>query len=122
MGLHPINLLFRFLLEVMAVVITALWGWNQGEGGQGFLLAVFLPMTLAVIWGVFTVPDDPTRSGKAPVVTPGAVRLVIELAIFGFATWALYDMGYALLSVVFGALAGLHYAISYDRILWLLSR
>jgi len=122
MGSHPINLLFRFLLELLALAISALWGWNQSEGWPGFVLAVFLPLLLAVIWGVFTVPDDPSRSGKAPVETTGLVRLGIEFGIFAFATWALYDMGYALLSMVFGVLAGFHYAISYDRVRWLLSR
>jgi hypothetical protein len=122
MGSHPINLLFRFLLELLALAIATFWGWNQSEGWPGFVLAVFLPLLLAVIWGVFTVPDDPSRSGKAPVITPGTVRLTIELGIFAFATWALYDMGYVLLSMVFGVLAGFHYAISYDRVQWLLSR
>ena len=122
MGSHPINLLFRFLLELFALAITALWGWNQSEGWLGFILALFLPMLLALIWGVFTVPDDPSRSGKAPIVTRGLVRLAIEFGIFAFATRPLYDMGYVILSMVFGVFASFHYAISYDRVHWLLSR
>ena len=121
MGSHPINLLFRFLLELMALFIMGLWGWKQSQGITAFLLALTLPILLALIWGVFAVPDDPSRSGKAPIVTPGIIRLVIELLIFITAAWALYDMGYTMTGIVFGILVGLHYIISYDRVIWLLS-
>ena len=121
MGSHPINLLFRFLLELMALLIMGLWGWKQSQGITAFLLALTLPILLALIWGVFAVPDDPSRSGKAPIVTPGIIRLVIELVIFITAAWALYDMGYTTIGIVFGILVGLHYIISYDRVIWLLS-
>ena len=122
MGSHPINLLFRFLLELMALFIMALWGWRQSQGLTAFLLALTLPILLAVIWGVFAVPDDPSRSGKAPIATPGIIRLLIELGFFIFSTWALYNMGYTIMIIGFGLSVGLHYAISYDRIMWLLSR
>lgn len=122
MGLHPINLLFRFLLELLALGITGLWGFRQGSGLQGFLLAVFLPLLLALIWGVFTVPDDPSRSGKAPVATPGTVRLMIEFGIFSFAVWELNDLGYGALCLTFGLMVGVHYVLSFDRIKWLLQR
>lgn len=122
MGSHPINLLFRFILELLVLGITGLWGFRQGSGLQGFLLAVFLPILLALIWGVFTVPGDPTRSGRAPVATPGFIRLFIELGIFTFAVWELYDLGYSVLCFAFGLLVAVHYALSYDRIKWLLQR
>ena len=122
MGSHPINLLFRFLLELMALFIMGLWGWKQSQGITAFLLALTLPILLALIWGIFAVPDDPSRSGKAPIVTPGIIRLLIELGIFIISAWALYDMGYTTMSIVFGLLVGLHYIISYDRVTWLLSQ
>ncbi len=122
MGSHPINLLFRFLLELLALGITGLWGFHQGSGIIGFFLAVFLPLIMALIWGVFSVPDDPSRSGKAPVATPGTLRLLLELVIFAFATWALYDLGFSGLCLTFGLLVVVHYGLSYDRIKWLLQR
>ena len=122
MGSHPINLLFRFLLEIITLGITALWAYRQGGGLFGFVLAVFVPLLLALVWGVFTVPDDPTRSGQAPVATPGPIRLFIELGIFAFATLTFYDLGYSVLSLVFGMLVLVHYALSYDRIKWLFQR
>ncbi|WP_280456932.1 DUF2568 domain-containing protein, partial [Nocardia carnea] len=38
-----------------------------------WLLVVLLPVVAAAAWGVFAVPDDPSRSGAAPVAVPGPV-------------------------------------------------
>lgn len=122
MGSHPINLIIRFLLEVAALISAGMWGWRQSDGWLRFVLAIGIPIVLATIWGTFAVPDDPSRSGVAPVVTPGFVRLLIELSFFAFATWALYDMGMTRYSLVLGIIVLLHYAVSYDRISWLLSQ
>lgn len=122
MGSNPINLVFRFLLEVCALVAVGFWGWYQGGGWLRFILAFGLPILFAAIWGTFNVPNDPSRSGKAPVVTRGVIRLALELTLFALATWALYDVGFAKMSFTFGALVAIHYALSYDRIKWLLSK
>jgi len=106
----------------MALFIMGLWGWKQSQGLTAFLLALTLPILFAVIWGVFAVPDDPSRSGKAPIVTPGIIRLLIELGFFIFSAWGLYDMGYTLMSLAFAISVGLHYIMSYDRVKWLLSQ
>ena len=123
MGSHPINLAIRFLLELAVLAAMGVWGWHTAGGDEGwlrFLLALGIPMIAAALWGTFTVPDDPSRSGKAPVAVPGFVRLVIEATLFIFAVWALYDAGYPGAGRVLGVISALHYAVSYDRILWLL--
>lgn len=120
MGSNPINLGIRFLLEVVALVATGMWGWRQSDGWLRFVLAIGIPIILAAVWGTFAVPDDPSRSGAAPVATPGIVRLIIELGIFAFATWAFYDMGMNKASLIFGVVVILHYLFSYDRVIWLL--
>lgn len=122
MGSHPINLAIRFLLELAALISSGIWGWNQSNDWPRFLMAIGIPIILAAIWGTFAVPNDPSRSGKAPIVTRGIVRLAIELVIFSIATWALDDMGFVKLSLIFGILVLLHYMVSYDRIKWLLSQ
>jgi hypothetical protein len=86
------------------------------------LLAIGGPILAAVLWATFAVPDDPSRSGKAPVPVPGILRLALELAIFAFAAWALYDAGNSLLALILGAVVVVHYALSYDRIGWLLQQ
>ena len=122
MGSHPINLIIRFLLEIAALVSVGVWGWNQSDGWVRFLLGFGIPIILATLWGVFAVPNDPSRSGKAPVVTPGFIRLLIELGLFAFAIWSLYDGGLEYMSWALGIIVVLHYIISYDRVRWLMSR
>ena len=122
MGSHPINLLFRFLLEMLAFVSIGFWAYQQSESWPGLVLAVLIPIGVAVIWGVFNVTNDPSRSGNAPVMVPGPIRLLLEVGIFGFAVWSLFDAGHARLSGILGGLVTLHYLLSFDRIKWLLSR
>lgn len=121
MGSHPINLALRFLLELTALIAVGLWGWQRDSVILHYILVVGLPTTFALIWGLFNVPNDPSRSGKAPVKTPGWIRLIIELSLFGFAVWALFDLQHKLLATIFGGVIIIHYIISYDRILWMLS-
>ncbi len=119
MGSNPINLAVRFLLEIAGLIAIGYWGWHQGEGFLSIVFAIGLPVIAAALWGTFAVPNDPSRSGKAPVPIPGILRLVLEAAFFGFATWALYDVGTPLLGLILVIVVLFHYAISYDRLLWL---
>jgi len=122
MGSHPVNLGFRFLLEIAAYLAMGYWGWTQHEGIWRYVWAVGLPLGWAILWGVFAVPEDPSRSGKAPVPIPGWTRLVLEFAYFATAVWALFAAAQNRLGLVFGVLVLIHYVLSYDRILWLLRR
>jgi hypothetical protein len=121
MGAHPINLAVRFLLEMSGLVSLGIWGWKQSDGWLRFVLAIGIPIIFATIWGIFAVPDDPSRSGKALIVTPGIFRLIIEIGFFACAIWSLYDLGFNKVSMAFGIIVVLHYMISYDRIKWLIS-
>jgi hypothetical protein len=121
-GTHPLNLVLRFFLELVALFALGLWGWQLSDGWVSLLFAAGIPIFTALLWAVFAVPNDPSRSGKAPVPIPGVLRLVLELAFFGFAVWAFYDSGYQWVSLAFGLLVAIHYLISYDRIIWLLKK
>lgn len=122
MGSHPINLLLRFALELCALAAAGAWAWSRFHGAAQWFGVVLVPALLMVVWGTFAVPGDPSRGGSPAVVVPGLVRLVLELSVFGFATWAMADSGHRTTAVVFGGLVLVHYAISWDRIAWLLSR
>lgn len=122
MGSHPINLIFRFILELCALTAIGIWSWKQSDGLFKFVLSIGLPIIIATIWGVFAVPEDPSRSGTAPVVVSGIVRLAIELAIFAFAIWSLYNISSIGYSRILGIAVLLHYILSYDRIIWLLAQ
>ncbi|MCB0531604.1 MAG: YrdB family protein [Lewinellaceae bacterium] len=122
MGSHPINLIIRFLLEITALVSVGMWGWKQNDGWLRYVLAIGIPLILATIWGTFNVQDDPSRSGSAPIPTPGLIRLAIELGMFALAIWALYDSGFTKASLIIAIIVLLHYLASYDRVIWLLSK
>jgi hypothetical protein len=122
MATHPVNLGLRFLLEITALVGIGYWGWESGTGWIRYLLAIFLPLIAAIVWGTFTVPEDPSRSGKAPVSTPGWLRLILELAIFGLASWAYFAIDAKSIFWIFSVLIVGHYLFSLDRLKWLLSR
>lgn len=122
MSTHPLNSALRLLLELAAIFTFGYWGYNQSESWTRFILVIALPVLFATLWGVFAVRDDPSRSGKTVVSTPGIVRLILELGLFGIATWMLFDLGLPKPGIVLGAIVVFHYMISYDRILWLLKR
>jgi hypothetical protein len=95
-------------------------GWSLSAGFWRWILAIGLPIVAAVLWGTFAVPDDPSRSGRAPVPVPGAVRLALELVIlFGGAT-GFYLTGHAAIGIVMALLIAFNYAFSLDRLGWLL--
>lgn len=122
MGSHPLNLTIRFLLELAALLAMGVWGWNQADGIARFLVAIGVPLLAALLWGTFAVPDDPSRSGSAPIPVPGVVRLLLELAVFAFATWALSRVDLTSAAWILGVAVLIHYVVSYDRIVWLLKQ
>ena len=120
MGSHPINLALRFRLELTAWVAMGFWGWNQGQGALRIVLAISIPVIAAVLWGVFAVPEDPSRSGNTIISMPGIFRLALELIFFSFATWTLHRAGATTASWIFGIVTLVHYFVSYDRLCWLI--
>ncbi len=102
MGSHPFNLGIRFLLEFAALIIFGMWGWQQGDFWIRYLLVAVLPISTAAIWDIFAVPNDPSRSSKAPIAIPGFIRIVVELVFFALATLALHNLQYANLSLIIG--------------------
>jgi hypothetical protein len=122
MSKNPLNLAVRFLLELAAVISFGAWGYSLTEGTTRFILALLFPVLFAVLWGVFAVRNDPSRSGKTVVPTPGIIRLILELALFGAATWMLLNLDYSLLALIFGLIVAIHYIFSYNRIAWLLKQ
>lgn len=117
-GFHPVNLGFRLILELAALVSIGLGAVTLTEGLLRWGLAIGLPLVAAVIWGVFNVPGDRSRSGEAPVPVPGVVRLLIELAVFGAGVVLLLRVT-STAAVILGVAVAAHYLLSMDRIRWL---
>ncbi|MEP1207387.1 MAG: DUF2568 domain-containing protein [Rhizobiaceae bacterium] len=118
--MNATNLALRFLLELAALSGLAVGASGLADGLSRYSLAVLAVGVAATLWGVFAVPGDPSRSGRAPVPVPGAVRLVLELVVLlgGAGGWHLG--GFTLVAGVLAALVIAHYLMSRERILWLL--
>ena len=121
-GSHPANLALRFLLELVALFALGWWGWSLTDNWLRFVLAILFSLVAATIWGTFAVPDDPSRSGEAPVVVRGWIRLGLELIVFGTAVVGLASVSRGSFAIVFMVVVVAHYLLSIDRILWLLER
>lgn len=112
MNAHPLNLVLRFLLELVMLAVIAFWGYHRFPGWQGVAASITFPVMAAILWGVFRIPNDPR---PAPVAIPGPLRLLLEWALFAWAVWALEDLGYDTGAwLLAGILVG-HYLFSYDR-------
>jgi Protein of unknown function (DUF2568) len=82
-----LNLALRFILELCALVALGYWGVKVGGSTIAKIgLGIGAPLLAAVVWGMFVAP-------RAPIPTPGLLRLLIELVVFGSAAAALYSAG-----------------------------
>jgi len=113
------NLALRFVLELAALTGLAVAAWKLGSGPARWIGVVVVPVTAAVIWAVFNVLNDPSRSGAAPVEVNGWARLALELAILGGGAAAVAFTVRPELGMVFGLAILGHYLVSLDRIEWL---
>ncbi|GAA2625493.1 DUF2568 domain-containing protein [Actinomadura fulvescens] len=65
-------------------------------------------------------PGDESRSGETDVDTPGPVRLVLELAVFGGGAAAFFAAGFRRTAITFLVALAVYHLAAYDRIWWLL--
>ena len=116
------NLTLRFLLELATLAGLACWAWNLSSGLWRYVFAILAVVTAMFVWGVFAVPNDPSRSGRALVPVPGLLRLTLELCILlgGAAAW--YLSGFTVVAAIIGLLIVLHYVLAAKRIAWLLEQ
>jgi hypothetical protein len=98
-------------LAVLVVEPPAFSSWQP-------VLAMMIPITAAVIWGVFNVPNDPSRSGAAPVRVMGKMRLMVEGCFFVCGGYCLWRWNQIACYVYTGAVV-LYYTTYYKRIQWL---
>jgi hypothetical protein len=118
-ALHLANDALRFLLELAALAAVGFWAWSRFDDPARWGLALLLPVVLATLWAVFRVPGDP---GPAPVAIAGSLRLTLEAAFFGIAILALSDAVTHRWGLSFALLLAVHYALDWQRVLWLFRR
>lgn len=120
MGFHPVNLTFRFLLEIVGLVGLFRLGLDTGTGAWRWVLAFAFTFAAMALWATFRVPGDASAKGEAPYSVSGPVRLVIELVVFGGGALGWFVAGPSWMSWTYLAALVLHHGLSYDRIGWLL--
>ncbi|MER8374865.1 YrdB family protein [Mesorhizobium sp. M1409] len=116
------NLTLRFLLELAALLGLGIASWRLSHDWWRWVAALAIPLVAAALWGTFAVLNDPSRSGRAPVPVPGAVRLVLELVILFGGAAGFYLAGQTTTGIVMALLIVISYAFSLDRLAWLLRR
>lgn len=88
-----------FLLELLAFVALAYWGFRTGDGlALKFVLGIGVPVLAAVVWGLFAAP-------RATFGLPLPGVLLAKAIVFGAAVVALIATGALVLGIVFGVLA-----------------
>jgi hypothetical protein len=120
MSQHPANLLLRFVLEIISLVVIGQWGWQQSSGALRYVLAFGLPLLLAAVWAIFRDAQDTIQTKKPPVAVSGRVRLALEFAFFGFAVWTAFSGQTPVFGWTFLIILLLHHFWSVDRLVRML--
>ncbi len=110
---------FRFALEVIAIVFVGIWGANLSTGWGSFFIGLGCSIVFVTIWGVFNVPNDPSRSGKAPVVVSGKLRLILEFTLFTWAAVAIAQEAGIWFGIVFLLAVIAHNIHIKERTIWI---
>jgi hypothetical protein len=118
----PTALAVRFFLEMASLVAFGFWAWHVAPEAFRWIAALALPIAVGVAWGVFAVPGDPSRSGRAPVATPGPVRLLLELLVFFGSAVALAGSNQHKVALAYAIVLVLYHVAAYARIRWLLTK
>jgi hypothetical protein len=120
MSQNPINLGVRFVLEIAALIAIGYGGWHASGGLLRYLLAIGLPLLAAYLWGTFRTPNEPHSPPHPTRAIPGWGRLLLEALVFGGGAWGLFSAGATTMAWLFTIAVVIHYALSYDRVAWLL--
>ena len=96
--MKQLNLALKFLLELAALAAFGLWGASIASGVAAVVLAVGLPVIVAVLWGAFAAP-------KARRRLPLRLRAPFELGVFALAALAFWQAESVAWGVAFAVVA-----------------
>ena len=99
--MSQLNLALKFLLELAALVAFGLWGASIASGFAAVVLAVLLPVVVAVLWGAFAAP-------KARRRLPLRLRAPFELGVFALAALALWGAASPAWGAAFAVIAAVN--------------
>jgi hypothetical protein len=100
--LGNLNLLFRFVLELVVLVALFLWGVSvSGELIVQLVLGLGAPAIIVAVWGLFVAPRASRR-------LPDPQRLAVEIVVFGAGVLAFLATGEVILALLLAAAAALN--------------
>lgn len=100
------NDVLAFLLEVAALVILGMWGWQAGTGtATGLLLAIVIVGGAVTLWALFASPKAPFRSP--------ARTLIVKVVVLGGAALEAFAVIPLVWATVFAALAAANTVLMY---------
>ncbi len=109
MAIKYTNMTLSFLLELAALVALGYWGFYTGSGiVMQILLGLGAPLLMAVVWGLLLAPASARRLRNPR-------RVILELVIFGVATFALAIAGQPLLAAIIAGLVVINVGLA---LLW----
>ena len=80
--------IFRFLFEVLCLVIAGYWGFSQVSYRKlRFILGIAAPLSIIIVWSIWVAPSSPNR-------LQGLTRLMLELGIYAFSAVCLYHTNF----------------------------
>jgi hypothetical protein len=106
-SMRKINLGFRFVLEMVALVALFLFGVSlSNQLLIQILLGLGVPLLAVTVWGLFVAP-------KAKRRLPDPARLVVELAVFGAGVLAFVMTGSFFLGMLLGTAVVINVALMF---------
>jgi hypothetical protein len=117
---HPANRLLGLSLEIMCAIGVGEWIWSRASGPFRLLIAILVPLLLALVWVVFTPADEPGRKRRTIVPIPGWGRLLLEIVLFIFALFCFVALGQSILALALVMALLLHFFWSAERVVWLI--
>jgi hypothetical protein len=107
-SMRQLNLVFRFVLELVVLVALFLWGVSvSGEFIVQVVLGVGAPALAVAVWGLFVAP-------KASRRLPDPQRLAVEIVVFGAGVLAFLARGDLLLAILLAAAAAISLGLMYQ--------
>jgi hypothetical protein len=107
-SMRSLNLVFRFVLELVVLVALFLWGVSvSGDLIVSVVLGLGAPALALTVWGLFVAP-------KASRRLPDPQRLALEIVVFGAGVLAFLATGELLLGLLLAAAATLSLALMWN--------
>jgi hypothetical protein len=106
-SMRNLNLVFRFVLELVVLVALFLWGVStSGELLVQVVMGLAAPAAAIAIWGLFVAPRASRR-------LPDPQRLAVEIVVFGAGVLAFLARGDLLLGVLLAAAAAISLVLMF---------